>query len=1468
MSSATTSASRARAAERYQGPVTRDGRRPSEQWLGKPYDPQQERSKRKIPELGKIDFEARRERIQKAISQNLEEQRSLDSLRARSRSRQPSQEHDRQAGAGAETVTPKIADQPVTPEMDRETETMPGGWPTPGGLSVDTFRVPDPKEREPEPTSARTEFELDESPTLGRPSTQEGIVQKPQVEQPVMLTSATYQRSPARAPAPLPISPVQEAPAEEIQSPSVLENVMRMRLGGSSEGSKSGTDEANDGAPVSAEESPSDMEGRWGLARGLSSVNGSIRIMLDEDPSAMHQTERSWSRSVHDELNHVNSHGYGDEYMHNQPSNQQTFATNSYTDSPLEEQNAFPEREQQINPKDTTREDTLRAVDFQPTTAVTASDDHAYGDPAISRALEQYQTQGTITPDLLREMQKHVVDLQRMSANEGSNGFMIQSLLDSILDVQNRQEEHEQQSNELLPSTAYEMPTVTPDTPSDWEYEDEPGTAVVYSNDASYDLGPGEDEDEEQEQEEDFHVAIRRADEQWERQKRGDYLRLQIDDERPMPPPKDFGYTPRSSTGPDSATLPPDLAHGLRISTIGHSGLRDIQSTVDRAEGNAMEQQLPSSAPLQPPDHAPPPPPPSASASHLPFGIVEPPPPIPATYSERGSSELSPRARRNIWGPSGSSRPSIDSQRAPGSNALPGSVSMTSFTESNRQDSMDTGADSQPRVAKATSPSPEHKRLMKRRHIIKELLDTENTYHQDLKIIEDIYKATALPDLISPEDKKILFGNCDEIERFSLHFYDELRKAVAQVYVPAKQTRWMNKRGSYSTTQSDGTTQTSMMSADSVDDDRDRSTTAGQAFLQNLQRMEQVYSCYLKNHDAANQRLSALRNTPTVKCWLDECHNNASDITAAWDLDSLLVKPTQRISKYPMLLQQLLETTPQNHPDREALSTAARDSISMLTRINEAKKRAELVDQIVNRKRKDSDVRTGISKAFGRRTEKLKERVGIAEAFQDPEFDQLAHKFGGHFIRLQICMRDVQAYLTQIEKVMDQISNYTNALDLFTDVSLSSGSELESKWRKYGQAVRELTSTAFAEHRTAVQTRVIDPMIACRWLHVSPQKAMDDRKKRIVDYAKCKAIEKRGEKPDKKAVEASEMYEALNDQLKIELPKLYSLTASLVQGCLSCFLDIQLTWYNTWERKLRPVLEAADIPGSIAQIEPAFRQDYDLIKNRAMELGICNGAALAESANFLSPTVTHNESEPSSTRRPSTFDSSKRTMSMGSDSSPVPGSWGHKRRSSSYAPGTGLISSAHDTRMRSTSSLSHTDPSTQTPNTGMMANRPWSNANTPTSSSFNLNRPATANAPSSQQAVFLQPRASAEHARSPRIVSGATYFTARPEPEDVRFSGIFNSAMPPPDTPDPNRPETPKAAPEDMQVLFVCASLFEFSIDKTRKEAGYPYLTYVQGEVFDVIAQKGELWLAKNQDDSSNSLGWIWEQHFVILSQD
>ena len=80
---------------------------------------------------------------------------------------------------------------------------------------------------------------------------------------------------------------------------------------------------------------------------------------------------------------------------------------------------------------------------------------------------------------------------------------------------------------------------------------------------------------------------------------------------------------------------------------------------------------------------------------------------------------------------------------------------------------------------------------------------------------------------------------------------------------------------------------------------------------------------------------------------------------------------------------------------------------------------------------------------------------------------------------------------------------------------------------------------------------------------------------------------------------------------------------------------------------------------------------------------------------------------------------------------------------------------------------------------------------------------------------------------------------------------------------DPPAFETPD---RDYQILFTVASVYEFNIDRARREAGFPYLTYITGEIFDVIGERGELWLAKNQDDPHQQIGWIWNKHFAKCS--
>ncbi|SMR55450.1 unnamed protein product [Zymoseptoria tritici ST99CH_1A5] len=1442
VSAATTSASRARAAERYHNPNPRPSRpSASEVWLGKPYDPQAERSKRKIPELDKINFEERRARIQRAISKSLKSTASQElaettrnesrstSWSSRAASRNASRNASREPPAKSEEVStsePPAANHGQS-QAEREllvrvaASSAENGQTS--GLTLTTKGLAGGHTSGP-PTGQTGMTWFEESPVL--PPAEALPSSAGAADTPTLLTPATYRAPPKLRSDPLP-SGDQAFPG--LPTPSLLDNVLRMREQSPSTRSGEGTEFADD-SPSVLDSLDASQDGRWMIGNGSEANQGSIEIMLESDPSF--SGSEPWS------------HDAG--YQEHPQAIQDPLHIDDDSQRSFEAEGAHPLLD---NTDATPRKRPARNDTPKPTIVSTdGTHDAAPSDARISQVLEHYQSTGTLTQDMLEEMQHYMVDLHRLSANGGSDAGMIQSLLSSVVNSQ------PSTANEkgFLSADAYEMPINTPDTPAlDGGF----GHVIVYGSDSA-DAG----------EEDDFDAKIRKADEEWERQQRDEedpFVATPDDEQAPTPPPKDFGYTPRSSVGP--GTPLPDLANsapGLRISTFGQLDMAAIQAAGDRVSMSTSGKPSPQMG-LEAAEEAPVPPP--KGRPPIPDRVTSAP-----AISERCSSELSPYAKSQ-WGPSGSSRPSIDSQLVP--LTLPGSHSINSFTDSTRQTSFDTAAESQVKVTSTPSNGPEHKRLLRRRHIIKELLDTENSYHQDLKIIEDIYKATCTTELVAAEDKKTLFGNCDEVERFALFFYDEMRKAATQVYTPAKQNRWTNKRGSFSTTQSEANTQNSITEA--PDDEKDRTSTIGRTFLENLPKMEQVYGAYLRNHDAANQRLSAIQATATVKCWLDECHANASDITAAWDLDSLLVKPTQRVAKYPMLLQQLLETTPADHPDHADLKTAAKDSISMLTRINDAKKRADLVEQIINGRRgKDQDIRSGLAKAFGRRTEKLKERVGMAEAFQDPEFDELAHKFGGHYIRLQICMRDVQDYVSRTEKAVELINNYAGALELFTDVAPSTLPEIESKWRRYGQVIRELTQISAAEHKASVQRRVLDPMLACIKLHQGPQNAISKRKKRIVDYAKCKSDERRGIKPDKKTIELSDLYVALNDQLKIELPRLYSLTAQLVQKCLHCFLDEQLVWQDTWQRKLKPLLEAADVPSSIQQIEPAFSPDYAEVKKRCAALSICNGALVQEAANLLSPqtTLVDPASESSSRHRPSTSD---RTLSATSETFRANSrrQSGGRRHSGVYlpvVPARSFDSQTLEARMRSSSSASQSQRPAYHPGSTSSSNRPWSH------STSSARRPSTANPQNSpEQSSFFSSLTQDQSPRSTsdRPTSDAAYFTPQPGgglPETARFSGLFHSALPP-DVSATSTNETstqPPAQPDELKVMFVCASLFEFSIEQTRREGGYPYLQYVQGEVFDVVGQKGELWLARNQDDVNSTLGWIWEQHFIIVGQE
>ena len=515
-------------------------------------------------------------------------------------------------------------------------------------------------------------------------------------------------------------------------------------------------------------------------------------------------------------------------------------------------------------------------------------------------------------------------------------------------------------------------------------------------------------------------------------------------DEKPSLPPKDWrSFKKDLANTPDRPTLPEISGLGLKINVL----------PPERTDS-------PITPPPLLPVYSPPDPPAVESLPSLETRS----PPSPSIHSKHVPSTAFPH-RNSISDELVPPLPESEPSRPPG--YTPSARPSDASSQSQNRPSVDGTSMSTDPTSKASSPSPDQKRLTRRGHIIKELVDTEHSFGQDMKVVDDIYKGTANVIIISAEDVKTLFGNSDQIVAFSTNFLDALKQASRSVYVLPKNKRWRSNRVSNATTHS-GTTddQASINGVELSDEEKDRRTSIGEAFGNNMENMEKVYSDYLKNHDAANQKLQALQKNRNIEIWLRECRQYAHDLTSAWDLDSLLVKPVQRILKYPLLLDQLLEATPENHPDFTALDVAARELKGISMRINEMKRRADIMEQVTKtgRKRKESDVRIGLSKAFGRRTEKLRQQVGLSDVIEDKAYSAVSEEFGSRFFQLQVVMRDVEMYTNDVQIYMNRFCDFALAIEAHIDVGGTSYPESESRWRKFRMSTREISMTALTDH--------------------------------------------------------------------------------------------------------------------------------------------------------------------------------------------------------------------------------------------------------------------------------------------------------------------------------------------------------------------------------------------------------------------
>ncbi|UKZ53734.1 hypothetical protein TrVGV298_007532 [Trichoderma virens] len=758
--------------------------------------------------------------------------------------------------------------------------------------------------------------------------------------------------------------------------------------------------------------------------------------------------------------------------------------------------------------------------------------------------------------------------------------------------------------------------------------------------------------------------------------------------------------------------------------------------------------------------------------------------------------------------------------------------------------------------------SEERHRLIQRRNVIKELVDTEAIFVRDMNIVEEIYKGTAeaCPKL-DAKIVKLIFRNSDEIIEFHTSFLVLLKEAVASIYVPKSGRSLVAREDSLYSEQS----QTSIVD---LSDAKDRETSLGPTFQASMEKMKLAHEGFLRNSDQAAKKLIQIQQDPTVQIWLNECNEVAKDLTAAWDLDSLLIKPMQRITKYPNLIMTLLQHTPQDHPDREPLVAAKEALEEAIIEINKTKKNFELVGQIVGRKRKESDVKAGLARAFGKKVDKLQ---GGTRPPEDPEYVKLEERFSDDYLRLQVVLRDVEFYTRQVSSYVHEFLQYLSAIELVMRLQPGSFPELESKWVQFNISIRDIEKVALEQHLAQIRKHVIEPFEHVIKSYGNPSLAMKKRQKRRVVWERAEQLKKAGKSVDPKLKELVEQYEALNDTLIKELPKLSALTEKVGNICLGNLINIQANWYLIWREKMRAVLADAPEMPDIEEIVATFDRDFPYANEMMANIGIINPAYHGRTSVS---TMNGDDSLPRTRGRTSEAENRAWSQSVNGESAPsLPAPDFGKRHSGSFtlSPITAGPSSGFGATAPSPHQYYYRDYYAGLSNSSQAGMASPRSAEVPAGSrSLGGTRPSTGK--SFDSSAVAMPRQSTESAPHTRRDSGNTYYSSYHQHDSRRFSNLFHSALPLPDGPEESQRSSRASsrerahASDGYNVLWLAASLFEFNISTTKHEAGYPYLTYQAGEIFDVIAEKGELWLAKNQDDPTDQVGWIWSKHFAKLA--
>ena len=116
--------------------------------------------------------------------------------------------------------------------------------------------------------------------------------------------------------------------------------------------------------------------------------------------------------------------------------------------------------------------------------------------------------------------------------------------------------------------------------------------------------------------------------------------------------------------------------------------------------------------------------------------------------------------------------------------------------------------------------------------------------------------------------------------------------------------------------------------------------------------MTPIFCQFMVRHFSALSWVAQLEAnaTPAMKKYLEDTRKISMALSNAWTLSSLLIKPVQRFTNYPLLLNAIVDTTSEEHPDYQSLLHAKSMMLDAIKKVRKDSQRQDVVRAVLEGK--------------------------------------------------------------------------------------------------------------------------------------------------------------------------------------------------------------------------------------------------------------------------------------------------------------------------------------------------------------------------------------------------------------------------------------------------------------------------------------------------------------------------------------